>query len=135
MGGEGDPFSFLSVESDDEDKDSDHGNRDKDSTHGDGNQNSTHGGGDQDSLNGGGDQDSPNGGGDQDLPPDSFSIDDDIPLPFQCTTSNERTSCLQKLVPDRNEITKTFHGLVERVDALKVSYVLSMSSPLYLIQF
>lgn len=53
--------------------------------------------------------------------PDHHSVDDDIPFPFLCKTPSTRTDCLQKLVPNRGEINKTFHTLVEMVDTLEVS--------------
>ena len=93
---EGDPFSFLSAE-DDQEK----GNGDKEN-------------GDDDTMN-----------NSQDLPPDTFSIDDDIPFPLQCHTPDERTSCLQKMVPNSDQAKQLFHKLVKKVDALEVSYMSS----------
>ena len=61
----------------------------------------------------------------QDLPPETFSIDDNIPCPLECHTSDERTSCLQRLVPNSDETKKLFHELVKKVDALEVSYISS----------
>ena len=55
--------------------------------------------------------------------PDHSRIYDNIPHPLLCKTTSMRTSCLQKLVPNRNETTKTFHALVQMVDTLEVSTV------------
>lgn len=62
----------------------------------------------------------------QSLPPDPFNIDNDIPYPFQCDTSEERTSCLQDLVPFTGKIHKRFCGLVKSVHSLEVSHILAI---------
>jgi len=67
--------------------------------------------------------------------PDHFSVDDDIPLPLECETPEERTSCLQRLVPNEGQTNKMFHKLVKKVDTLEVSYMVCILSSLYLIQF
>ena len=57
---------------------------------------------------------------------DLHDIDDGIPLPLLCTTPTTRTRCLQKMVSNKDEISKTFHLLVEMVDKFEVSLVLSI---------
>ena len=53
-----------------------------------------------------------------------IDIDSGIPLPSQSTTPALRTMCLQHLVPRWGSTGKTFHALIELVDALKVGSVL-----------
>lgn len=90
---EGDPFCFLSAEDDDD--------RDQDNNHGGDN----------------------TGEKPQSPSPDHFSIDNDIPLPLHCDTPDERTSCLQRLVPNGGQTNQIFHELVRKVDGLEVSYM------------
>jgi hypothetical protein len=67
--------------------------------------------------------------------PSHYTIDDNIPHPSLCKTPSTRSNCLQQLVPDRNNITKAFHKLVEMVDIMEVSSMSNVQSPLYLTQF
>jgi hypothetical protein len=68
-------------------------------------------------------------------PTPTFDIDNGIPLPLQCNTPVLRTICLNQLGPKWGDASKTFHTLVELVDALKVSSVVNGIIPLYLILF
>ena len=58
--------------------------------------------------------------------PDLYDIDNDIPPPLLCTTPSTRTKCLQKLVSNKDETSKTFHALVEMVDKFEVSLISSI---------
>jgi hypothetical protein len=62
-------------------------------------------------------------------------IDSGIPLPCECDTPAMRTTCLQQLVPKSGSAGKSFHALVDLVDALKVSSVSIISFLLHLISF
>jgi len=133
----GDPFAFLSADDDDEEEGRDNGD-DQEGRDNGGDQEGRDNGDDKEGQgNDDGDEGKDNGdGGDGDEDKDGdgavegsqnllhhFSIDDGIPTPLQCNTSDERTLCLQKLVPNRGQINKMYHGLVDKVDNLEVSHI------------
>jgi hypothetical protein len=113
-----DPFSFISFVGDSQ-GDDDESNRGEDD---DSNKSKV-----DDDSNTGTDSHGSNKSGDEEeveksLPPDHYSIDDGLIYPFMCAP-NERTNCLQELVPKTSQTNKTFHALVEMVDALEVSSI------------
>jgi len=108
-----DPFAFLSADGDDDQRKVD----------GDDDQRKDDGDDDQGKDDGDEDKGSAGAGEKQQDPPHHFNIDDDIPYPLQCNTSDERTLCLQKLVPNGSQTNKMFHSLVEKVDSLGVSCI------------
>ena len=68
-------------------------------------------------------------------PTPDFNIDGGIPLPCQCETPAIKTFCLQHLASGLSDSGKVFSALIELVDALEVSPVLTVQFQLYLILF
>ena len=100
----GDPFSFLNLDDSDDDRDksgSKSGESEKD----------------------GGNRGDDGAGNPSTSSPDHFAIDDNIPYPLLCETS-ERTGCLQALVSTQGQVNKTFHQVVRMVDSMEVSPIL-----------
>lgn len=61
--------------------------------------------------------------------PLDFGIDEGVPIPCQCNTPAQRSTCLQSLATD-TKVGHTFSKLVKLVDVLEVSVMLVTQSSL-----